>query len=235
MWWYFSLCSQLALTYCISPVNYNFKTFHLFSIQFHPAIKPHKQKRKSSKSEYSWRVNITEGAILHIHFVTQIQLHAVWMQILQLCTHDVIIISSVNNERVQLHTNRKVPSARDCTWMESRLMRACCSSRIIWLPSVQQGLDHVFHTKEKSYIQSHGWDYRTSRAYRREAVTSVGVRGHPPRGNIFVSRGKYISLVQFGFKRLAEISCLYRTTNGLWHSDLSGDQCGCINDSLTSL
>lgn len=39
---------------------------------------------------------------------------AVWMQIVQLCTHDVIIISSVNNERVQLHTNRRVEPARGC-------------------------------------------------------------------------------------------------------------------------
>lgn len=49
-----------------------------------------------------------------IRFVTQIQLQVMRMQIVQLCTHDVIIISSVYNERVQLHTNWRVHSARDC-------------------------------------------------------------------------------------------------------------------------
>lgn len=49
-----------------------------------------------------------------IHFVTQIQPHAMWMQIVQPCTHDVIIISSVNNERVQLHTNARVRCASEC-------------------------------------------------------------------------------------------------------------------------
>lgn len=88
-------------------------------------------------------------SLLPIHFGTQFHQHAAWMQIVQLCTHDVIIISSVNNERVQLHTNRRVQSARDCGWMEIRLVYLGCGGRIFfWLASVQPVLDYTFHSKQ---------------------------------------------------------------------------------------
>lgn len=96
-----------------------------------------------------------------------------WMQIVQLHTHDVIIISSVNNERVQLHTNRRVQSARENEWSADWCTSAARAELLDCLVYSQLWIMCFIQTgtgKKWPYIQSHEWDDRTPEAYRPDAV-----------------------------------------------------------------
>lgn len=64
------------------------------------------------------------------------------MQMLQLQTHDVIIISSVDNERVQLHTGLPGRLNAEGIWCTS-----CCKSSV--MPGVQPALDYVSSTRQR--------------------------------------------------------------------------------------
>lgn len=161
-----------------------------------PVITPPPKKQTKTKTNNKQAPHLKRQAfkycrsilfsLLPIHFGRQFHQHAAWMQIVQLCTHDVIIISSVNNERVQLHTNRRVQSARDCGWMEIRLVYLGCGGRIFFFdwPAYSQSWIIRFiqnrHVKKSPHIQGHGWDYRKSGAYR--VTVSVGVRDIHPKG-----------------------------------------------------
>lgn len=112
----------------ICPASSCFTATRLFS-SFH-VRKSHVQK----KNLYIWIQSACKYCRdFHSHLSIRshtFRLHAGWMQMVQLCTHDVIIISSVNNERVQLHTNRRVRPASLSGWMESGLVHLCWESGV---------------------------------------------------------------------------------------------------------